>query len=151
MSGRRRKADQQAEKDGQIVLRLQAADALAQLLRADRGLASNKQHPRRHQAALVYLARYEAVTPPSDREIVKKLLDETQEAFDKDGQEWDTASGMLLQQPNDIPTKVDKLRAYASREDALHKDEAEQMVKELQREALAMRDRAVRGAAGVLD
>lgn len=129
LRGHRRIANAQAEEDRRVLARVRAEDALALLLKEDEPLAAAQQHPRRHQRAVDYLTEHGEALPGARLPEVRRVLEETRPAWERDRKAWKEAIDALIQSPRDYGVKASRLTAYADRPDALSAKEAKEAVK----------------------
>jgi hypothetical protein len=118
-----------------VLTRVEADEAFRELVGQDHTLAGAGQHPKRHQQMLEYLARHREATPAERLKQIDKLLEETRGPHEDDLAAWKQARGMALDKPEDYERKVEQIRAYIGRADALNKEEGGQLIETLLQQA----------------
>ncbi len=125
---RKRMADTRAEEDRRLLPVIESEEAFDIWAGEDENRRKSGQHPHRHVAAKAYLDKHWEHARPARVDAVRRVIIDTQLAFDTDAAGWQQAYHLSAETPSECASKVQQLRDYAARTTALRVEEARTLI-----------------------
>lgn len=130
LNGRRKAAQELAERDQRIAGRLAAENAFKLLASKDNELQKKGRNPSRYHAAEQFLENHETFAPDPILRQIAKIKEVTKLDYENDLSKWSKVRDLAINSPTDYDAKAAKLREYASRQDAHYVDQATKMTEQ---------------------